>query len=94
VNCTRDQTRNPTSLAQATPSHLSESCRVLFWSWFALLAQARDARLGEVARKPEPFLSAISRPSETYWCSKRQGTRLGENDLPKRGRDEKGGLFA
>jgi len=31
VNCVHEQTRNPASLAQAGPPHLSESCRVSHW---------------------------------------------------------------
>jgi len=34
----REQSQNPTSLAQTSPSRLSESCRVSFWFWFAFLA--------------------------------------------------------
>ena len=66
VNCAREQTRNPASLAQASPSRLSESCRVSFFvlvrvsrlgdhgrGWATQsLAQARDIRPSEVTRKP------------------------------------------
>jgi len=41
VNCARDQTRNPASLAQTGLSRLSESCRV------APRVLVHDSRLGD-----------------------------------------------
>jgi len=64
-----EQSQNPASLAQASPSHLSESCRVSFfvlvhvsrlgnqgqgWATWSL-AQERETPPSEVARKPGHF---------------------------------------
>jgi len=42
VNCVREQKGNSASLARASPSHLSESCRTSF------LVLARAARSGDL----------------------------------------------
>jgi len=74
VDSVCEQTWNPTSLAQAGPSRLSESCRVSLWflvrcsrlgdqekGWATWsLAQARDTHLSEVTRKPRSFERDIS----------------------------------
>ena len=80
-----DQRRNSAIFAQAGSSRLSESCRVLFlglvcvsrlgdqgqsWATWSL-AQARDTRPSEVARKPGRFSARLLTQARGFWGFKR-----------------------
>ncbi|QCE14005.1 hypothetical protein DEO72_LG11g1003 [Vigna unguiculata] len=86
--------RNSAGFAQATPSRLGESYRVLCWVLFRLsrigdpvlelsdllLAQARDTRLSEVVMKLR-VLSATSRPGEEFMGFERTRVSLRRDGL-------------
>ena len=98
VNCARNQTWNPASLAQAGPSRLSESCRVAHWVLVRDFSSRRPrrglsdmvSRLGKrhsQKRVREENLEVWARflaQARGFGVLSDWHSRLGENGSPKR----------